>query len=95
MPVTSMPAFWIERMAVNLPTVATQVSAIPEVVPDGQGGWNEALLHRFTGEADGYQPNPDRLAVDSKGHVFGTTPGGGSACPQYQVGCGVVFKIKR
>ena len=66
-----------------------------KLTPDGQGGWNETLLHRFTGEADGYQPNPDRLAVDSKGHVFGTTPGGGSACPQYQVGCGVVFKIKR
>jgi glycosyltransferase involved in cell wall biosynthesis len=41
-----LPSLWeglglvfLEAMAVSLPTVATNVSAIPEVVPDGQGGW--------------------------------------------------------
>ncbi|HEX5011986.1 MAG TPA: glycosyltransferase [Planctomycetota bacterium] len=41
-----LPSLWeglglvfLEAMAVSLPTVATKVSAIPEVVPDGVGGW--------------------------------------------------------
>ena len=41
-----LPSLWeglglvfLEAMAVSLPTVATNVSAIPEVVPDGVGGW--------------------------------------------------------
>ncbi len=41
-----LPSLWeglglvfLEAMAVSLPVVATNVSAIPEVVPDGEGGW--------------------------------------------------------
>jgi uncharacterized repeat protein (TIGR03803 family) len=53
------------------------------------GGWEEVILHRFTGLFDGYLPNP--LYVDGNGNIFGTAEGGGStACPG---GCGTVFEI--
>ncbi len=69
-----------------------------KLTPDGEGGWSETILHRFTGGSDGYEPDPERLAVDSKGDILGTSAYGGDFqtgdCPQPQYGCGVVFKIK-
>jgi uncharacterized repeat protein (TIGR03803 family) len=53
------------------------------------GGWEEIVLHHFTGGFDGSQPNP--LYVDANGNIFGTAGDGGStACPG---GCGTVFEI--
>jgi hypothetical protein len=53
------------------------------------GGWEEIVLHHFSGGFDGNLPNP--LYVDGNGNIFGTAESGGStACPG---GCGTVFEI--
>ena len=64
-----------------------------ELTPQSDGTWNETILHRFTGGADGGFPLDDRVAVDAFGNVFGTTLNGGrtGVCP---LGCGVVFEIR-
>ena len=54
-----------------------------------KGGWEEVILHHFSGLYDGDLPNG--LIVDANGNIFGTTESGGStACPG---GCGTVFEI--
>ncbi|HEY1676746.1 MAG TPA: choice-of-anchor tandem repeat GloVer-containing protein [Candidatus Sulfotelmatobacter sp.] len=42
-------------------------------------GWSLAVLHSFTGGADGSNPYGERLILDSTGRVYGTTEGGGLA----------------
>jgi uncharacterized repeat protein (TIGR03803 family) len=46
------------------------------------------VLHAFTGESDG--GNPDSVVLDSAGNLYGTAATGGRCRDQ---GCGVVFKI--
>jgi uncharacterized repeat protein (TIGR03803 family) len=48
-----------------------------ELSPDGNGGWNEAILHNFAGApADGSSPRG--LIADSSGNLYGTTYQGGA-----------------
>jgi uncharacterized repeat protein (TIGR03803 family) len=55
--------------------------------PKSSGGWQETLLHTFTGgTADGQLPFAS-LVFDPAGNLYGTTFGGGSA------GYGTVFEI--
>jgi len=56
-----------------------------ELSPNGSGGWNETILHRFTGKADGEYPT-NNLIFDAAGNLYGAA-GGGSH------GYGVVFKL--
>jgi uncharacterized repeat protein (TIGR03803 family) len=52
---------------------------------------NETTLYDFTGEADGWDPNPG-LVMDAAGNLYGTTGAGGDFnC--VVTGCGVVFKL--
>ena len=44
--------------------------------PDGNGGWNETILHEFNG-SDGWQAHAG-LLFDSAGHLYGTTANGGT-----------------
>jgi len=54
--------------------------------PNSHGAWTESVLYSFTGSnGDGAYPNTD-LVFDSKGNLYGTTPGG-------DTGLGVVFKL--
>jgi len=56
-----------------------------ELSPDGGGGWNEAVLYRFTGQWDGAYPSD--VIVDNQGNLYGTTE-------FYGVGeYGVVFEL--
>ena len=61
-----------------------------ELSPNGSGGWNETVLHSFTGGVDGKYPQ-GTLFFDSAGNLYGTTTyGGGSGC---DYGCGIVFEL--
>jgi uncharacterized repeat protein (TIGR03803 family) len=60
-----------------------------KLAPDG----TETVLHRFSGGADGWNPQAG-LVLDSQGNLYGTATSGGDfgvACPAY--GCGTVFKL--
>jgi len=52
---------------------------------------NETVLYSFTGMLDGNAPI-GKLALDSKGNIFGTTDSGGNST-NCAFGCGVVFKL--
>jgi uncharacterized repeat protein (TIGR03803 family) len=46
--------------------------------PSAKGTWTEAVLHNFTGNADGGSPLVERLVLDSSGNLYGTTVFGGA-----------------
>ena len=49
-----------------------------ELSPSGQGGWNETVIYRFTGGADGAFPQFSNVIFDSLGNLYGTTYEGGA-----------------
>ena len=57
---------------------------------NSSGSYTETLLYRFTGGADGSNPEAP-VSIGPSGDLYGTTAGGGSA--NCLGGCGVVFKI--
>ncbi len=61
-----------------------------ELSPNGQGGWNEAVLYRFCSAqncTDGSRPSYSHVIFDGAGNLYGTTFQGGAN------GSGVVFKL--
>ncbi|MGD0214438.1 MAG: choice-of-anchor tandem repeat GloVer-containing protein [Terriglobales bacterium] len=58
-----------------------------EVSPNGNGGWNETVLHAFTDGADGGYPLASPVIFDSHGNIYGTTAKGGAN------GFGVFFEL--
>jgi len=59
-----------------------------ELSPGTNGNWNERVLHRFSPTGgDGIFPYITNLVIDSKRHLYGTTPTGGSS------GSGVVYRV--
>jgi uncharacterized repeat protein (TIGR03803 family) len=62
-------------------------SAVFELSPNGNGGWNPTVLHTFpTGTEDGSDPN-DTPVLDEAGNLYGTTQGGGAN------GYGTVYEL--
>ena len=63
-----------------------------ELSPAVGGGWNETVLHVFSGGKDGAVPQG--LAFDPKGNLFGLARQGGTSvyCNQ-GTGCGTVFEL--
>ena len=58
-------------------------------------GYADAVLHRFTGGADGGRPRGG-VTADSSGNLYGTaTCGGSAACAGGSGGDGVVFEIAK
>jgi len=53
---------------------------------------NEAVLHNFTGGADGAFPEAG-LTMDGSGNLYGTAESGGDLNCEPSYGCGVVYKI--
>jgi len=73
-----------------------------ELTASADSTWSESVLYRFTGGADGAQPEA-RLTWDAAGDLYGTTEAGGlyatEACPgtgfsyYFDNGCGVAFEL--
>jgi uncharacterized repeat protein (TIGR03803 family) len=63
-----------------------------QLTPDGQGGWNETILHRFPNFKGGFTPL-GTLTFDKSGNIYGTTVGGGAGAKVCFGGCGTVFKM--
>lgn len=55
----------------------TGLGTVFKLTPQADGSWSFGLLHTFTGGKDGAQPS-GTLAIDSAGHIFGTTNSGGT-----------------
>jgi uncharacterized repeat protein (TIGR03803 family) len=54
----------------------------------GEGAWTETTIYTFRGW-DGYQP--DGLAMDRAGNLYGATYGGGRECEG--LGCGTIYEL--
>jgi len=62
-----------------------------KLTPVASGSWPEKILYRFSG-GDGLEPNA--LAFDSHGNLYGTAAGGGgSTTCTFTSGCGVLFEL--
>jgi len=70
---------------------ASLAAALLCAAPAAAGGFREKIIHTFTGGADGQYPN-SALTLAPLGVLYGTTPGGGTACGT-GYGCGTVFEI--
>jgi uncharacterized repeat protein (TIGR03803 family) len=73
---------------------ATGCGTVFELSHNSSGQWTETVLYRFTGNADGGEPNSG-LTIDSEGNLYGTTIAGGdlNCSPLGSSGCGTVFKL--
>ncbi len=65
-----------------------------QLMPSGNGKWQESVLYAFQGGAtDGLQPSGN-LVFDSTGNIYGTTYGGGTGTSCTAIpGCGTVFEL--
>jgi hypothetical protein len=66
-----------------------------ELLPSGNGKWQERVLYAFQGGTDGMAPNGN-LIFDAAGNLYGTTQDGGSTkfgCNNGLMGCGTVFEL--
>ncbi|HEY7095548.1 MAG TPA: choice-of-anchor tandem repeat GloVer-containing protein, partial [Terriglobales bacterium] len=67
-----------------------------ELIPNGDGTYQEVVLDVFHGGRDGEQPEGG-VIVDAGGNIFGTTEfgGGGTGCNNGGFGCGTVFAMRK
>jgi hypothetical protein len=57
----------------------------------GASGWTETVLHRFTGDSDGWEPMA--LTPDTRGNFLGVAGFGGTVNGSCGGGCGTLFKL--
>src|SRR5271170_1470431 len=72
------------------------LSLIFRLRPPGNGdAWQYDVLYTFNNDSDGI--NPQGIALDTQGNIYGATGAGGDlSCPAgYGLGCGLVFELKR
>ena len=66
-----------------------------QLVPQGNGTWQESQIYEFASSPDGQSPSSG-LTFDSVGNAYGTTKfGGAGVCLGYGsfTGCGTVYKL--
>jgi uncharacterized repeat protein (TIGR03803 family) len=67
-----------------------------ELTPGSDGTWAETVLYSFGSAAnDGQHPEPEQLAFDRAGSLYGTTGNGGTNICFGTVGCGTIFKLTK
>jgi uncharacterized repeat protein (TIGR03803 family) len=64
----------------------TYSGVVYELSSNGDGGWNETILHTFAGSPDGQDPAGD-LLLDNGGNLYGSTFDGGT------YGNGILYKL--
>ena len=67
-----------------------------ELIPNGDGTYQESVLSIFHGGRDGAQPEGG-VIVDPRGNIFGSTEfgGGGTGCNNGDSGCGTIFALRK
>jgi hypothetical protein len=83
------------RTFICLPTILVVMSAFATLAIPATAASRETVLHDFGSRGDGYA-SVAGMAFDKAGHLYGTTPRGGSTpsgCGD--LGCGVVFRLTR
>jgi uncharacterized repeat protein (TIGR03803 family) len=65
------------------------LGVIYQLVPNQDGSWTENVLHEFSGQEGGYDPNP--VIFDRRGSLYGGSPCGPPDCSFY--GGGTVFQL--
>ena len=71
---------------------ANKAGVVFELRRSGANGWRELVLHAFTGNTDGSNPQAG-VVSDSHGHLYGTTQQGGSGTG-CNFGCGTVYEVR-
>lgn len=61
--------------------------------PGAGGVWTQTVLHSFSNTGgDGENPY-SRVIFDAAGNLYGALAYGGGGCPNYGLGCGLVFEL--
>lgn len=63
-----------------------------ELSLDGNGSWNETILHSFQANTDGEEPVAG-VVMDAQGNLYGTTQQGGVHNSNCSTGCGTVYEL--
>jgi uncharacterized repeat protein (TIGR03803 family) len=65
-----------------------------KLTPTKSGVWSYQVLHKFTADNDGLNPE-SQMVFDSAGALYGVTGAGGNGCTQREahIGCGIVFQL--
>lgn len=64
-----------------------------ELSPNGSGDWKETILYSFDGTSGAYPLG--NFAVDASGNLYGVTSAGGTSSNCGDIGCGLIYGMKR
>ena len=71
----------------------SNLGAVWEMTPAGNGTWNESVIYGFLGPLYGDGDRGHGVALDEQGNIYGTTYYGGNTECFDNYGCGVVYEL--